>query len=244
MSTKQILFLILLFTVFGASAQKTVSHQNLYWLRYHNQLVFNKKISWNNEIENRRFFENNTQHHTIMHSHLHYKFYPNADVAFGLTYSLQSPQDPNATIDLVVPEKRIFQEISYDNPISSRFKLTHRLRIDERFIHKNNGKILLDGNDFNFRFRYRLQASCSLNSAEAKVPTTLKISNELMLNAGSTIVYNQFDQNRVYAGIEQGFTKNLSAELGYIHWYQQRASGNQFFSREIIRLTVFHKINI
>ena len=50
-----------------------------------------------------------------------------------------------------------------------------------------------------------------------------------MVNQGKHIVINQLDQNRIYLGIERGFYKGLSVELGYLHWYQQRPSANQFF---------------
>jgi hypothetical protein len=65
-----------------------------------------------------------------------------------------------------------------------------------------------------------------------------------MINVGKAIVYNQFDQNRIYVGIEQGLGKGISAEIGYLYWYQQRASGNQFFERDIIRFTLNHKIKL
>jgi hypothetical protein len=230
---------------FGLKAQtKQVTNQSLYWVRYYNQLSINKKWTWHNEFEDRRFFENNQQHHFIMHSRLHYKILQNADVAFGLTYSLQSPQDPNSISDLVVPEIRPVQEINYSNPTTKRLIIQHRLRIDERFIHRNDGKELLDGYDFNFRFRYRIQVSYKLSKEKSKTPTTLKVADELMVNAGDKIIYNQFDQNRVYAGIEQGLNKKFAIELGYLHWYQQRASGYQFFDRDIIRLTINHKIKL
>lgn len=157
---------------------------------------------------------------------------------------MQSSQDPNSTTGLVVPELRPVQEINLNNPLSKRFTLQQRLRIDERFIHKNNGIDLLDGYAFNFRFRYRLQASYKINKDEAKNATVLKVADELMINAGSNIIYNQFDQNRIYAGLEQGINKSISAELGYLHWYQQRAIGDQFFDRDIIRLTLYHKIKL
>ena len=227
---------------FGAKAQKTVTHQSLYWLRYYNQFAIHKNWTWHNEIDDRRFFENNKQHHLIMHSRLHYKIYKNADIAFGLTYSLQSPQEPNSNTDLVVPELRPVQEINLSNPLGKRFTFHQRLRIEERFLHKNNGMALLEGYAFNFRFRYRLQASYKINKEEANNPTTLKVADELMINAGRKIIYNQFDQNRIYAGLEQGINKNISIELGYLHWYQQRATGNQFFERDIIRFTLYHKI--
>lgn len=246
MPIKAAFFLLLFSSVsFGLHSQtKQVTNQNLYWIRYNNQMSLNKKWTLQNELENRRFFVPNRQHHFITHSRLHYKVLPNVDMAFGLTYSLQSPQNPNLTSGLVVPEIRPVQEVNYINPVTKQLAIQHRVRIDERFIHKNDSKVLTDGYDFNFRFRYRLQASYKLAQKESKMPTTLKISNEFMVNAGDKIIYNQFDQNRIYIAVDQGLSKNISAELGYIHWYQQRATGYQFFDREIIRLTMYHRIKL
>ena len=68
------------------------------------------------------------------------------------------------------------------------------------------------------------------------------MSDELMINVGNNIIYNLFDQNRIYLGMEQSFSKTISAELGYLYWFQQRSSGNQFFDRDIIRFTLLHRI--
>ncbi len=201
-------------------------------------------MTWHNEIDERRFFDNNRHQQLIIHSRLHYKFLKNFDAAFGLSYSSQSPQDPHSTSRLTIPEIRPVQEINYSNPISSKLNLQQRLRIDERFIHKNNGLNLLEGYNFNIRFRYRIQMSYRINGIEDKVPLAAKISDELMFNSGSTFAGRRFDQNRIYTGFEVGLVKNLSAELGYLHLYQQRAIINQFFERDILRLTIYHKIQI
>lgn len=240
-------FIILLLGVFQQKSfaqQKEVIPQSLYWTRYYNQLSINPQWTWHNEIDNRRFFNNNKQHHLIIHSHVHYKIHPSFDAAVGLTYSRQSPQFPDAPSALVVPEIRPFQEFNFTAAISKRLSLGQRLRIDERFIHKNNGKALLDGYDFNFRVRFRLQANMIVSKAISMNQTTLKIANELMVNAGSSIALNPFDQNRIYLGIEQNLGKKASVELGYLHWYQQRSSGYQFFKRDIIRLTLYHRIKL
>jgi hypothetical protein len=225
-----------------AAAQKIITYQSLYWLRYYNQLILNDKWVWHNEMEDRRFLETNRQHHTILHSRLHYKFFQNADIGIGATYSLQSPQNPYATTTLVVPEKRLVQELNLNNPMSKKFSLQQRLRIDERWIRKNDGKILYDGYDFNVRVRFRLQANYLISKSDAKNKTTLKMSDELMINVGNNIIYNLFDQNRIYLGMEQSFSKTISAELGYLYWFQQRSTGNQFFDRDIIRFTLLHRI--
>lgn len=238
-----VLFLILFQNKIGAQT-KQVTNQSLYWVRYYNQLSFNNKWTWHNEIDERRFFENNRQQQLIMHSKLHYSFLKNADIAVGFTYSLQSPQDPNATNQLVIPELRPVLELNFNTPITTKLSIQQRIRMDQRFIHANNGKELSDGYDFNCRFRYRLQLSYKLTSDINKLPLTLKLQNEFMLNIGKNFINNQFDQNRIYAGFEQEFNKNFSVELGYLYCYQQRASGYQFFNRDIIRLTIYHKIKL
>jgi Protein of unknown function (DUF2490) len=245
MTAKTFSFLLLfLLSSITAVSQKNITNQSLYWLRYYNQLSINKKLTWHNEIDDRRFFDANKQHHLIMHSRLHYKFFQNVDAALGMTYSLQSPQDPASTSELVIPELRPVQEINIVNPVTKKFSLQHRFRIEERFIHKNDGKTLLDGYDFNFRFRYRLQVNYIISKIEEKKPLTLKIAEEIMVNAGEHIVYNSFDQNRLYVGFEKSLGKGFSAELGYLYWFQQRSSGNQYFERDIMRFTLYHKIKL
>lgn len=238
-----IALLVLGFINFNVNAQKNITYQNLYWLRYYNQLSFGKKLTWHNEFENRRFNEN-IQHHFIIHSRIHYKVLNNLDVGVGVTYSLQSPQIPNSVSTLIVPEIRPEQELNFKTDLSKKISLLQRVRVDERFFRKNNGKVLQDGYDFNMRFRYRLQLNYVLSNEEAKVATTFKLADEIMFNTGEKIVYNVFDQNRIYIGLEQGINKNFTIELGYMYWFQQRAQENQFFDRDIVRLTLLHKIKL
>lgn len=224
--------------------QANITHQSLYWTRYYNQLSLNSKLTWHNEIDMRRFMDNSNLHHVIAHSHIHYKITPNFDIAAGITYSRQSPQFSDATSTLVIPEIRTFQEITQSQTLGKRVILSHRFRLDERFIRKNNGIELLEGSDFNFRFRYRPQLVINLSKLESKTQTNLKIADELMVNFGGEIVYNHFDQNRVYIALEKVLSKNFSVEMGYLHWYQQRASGKDFFDRNIMRLTILHKMKL
>lgn len=225
-------------------AQKETINQSLYWTRYFNQLALTPKLTWHNEIENRQFFEHNRQHHFIIHSRLHHKIFKRADFAAGFSYGRQSPHTTDSESRLSIPELRPYQEVNITNLYSRRFALQQRLRVDERFIKRNNDVELLDGYQFNFRFRYRLQASITLSKLESEKLTALKIADELMINAGDKILYNQFDQNRIYLGIEQGIAKGLALELGYLNWYQQRPSGKEFFARDIVRITFHHKINL
>jgi hypothetical protein len=65
-----------------------------------------------------------------------------------------------------------------------------------------------------------------------------------MINAGEKIIKNTFDQNRVYAAIQYGINQNIAIEFGYLNSFQQRASGIDYFNRDIIRFSIFHKMNL
>lgn len=246
MKTKLFAFLVLILlsiSLVKAQSQRENVVQNLYWFRYANTTaLLNPKLSVQFEAEGSRFLKTSERHHFITHSRLHYRVDTQFNVAGGITYSRQSSQFPFREQNLVVPELRLVQEANYNIPLSKRVSIQQRLRIDNRFIRRNNGAELLEGYYFNFRFRYRLQTSILLNKDLAKQSTILKISNEVMINAGNRIVYNIFDQNRIYIGIEKRFSKAISGEIGYLNWYQQTASGSLFFDRNIIRTTLFHTI--
>jgi Protein of unknown function (DUF2490) len=224
-------------------AQRQVTHQSLYWTRYYLQTSLAPKWVLHLEADNRRFWQPARQHHFIGHLHLHRQVAPQADVALGLTYSRQSPQLPDGS-GPTVPEWRPFQEVNLSQSLGKRVTLSQRFRLDERFIQRSNATELLPGHDFNLRFRYRLQLAWRLSPAGAVRPLLLKLADELMVNAGRHIVYNVFDQNRVYLGLEVGLTRRLAVELGYLHWYQQRPSGQDFFAREIVRFTLHHKFSL
>lgn len=63
-----------------------------------------------------------------------------------------------------------------------------------------------------------------------------------MINAGNNVGFSIFDQNRVYIGVEKNLHKNVSIEMGYLYWFQQRSTGYQFFKSDIFRFTLYHKM--
>jgi Protein of unknown function (DUF2490) len=224
---------------FSAFAQKNVSHQNLFWMRAMLQTNLSTRFFLINEIDNRRFYAGNTQHHTIQHSHLHFKINPNFDIAWGQTFSWQNPHFPDAAVKLRVPEIRPFQEMNASQVLSKRVVFSTRLRVDERFIRKTNGSELMDGYNFNLRYRLRLQYQFLVGKNKKG---SLELSDELMINSGKNV--NFFDQNRVYLAYEHNFPNQLSAEIGYLRWFQQRAQFDTYFQRDILRFTILKKINV
>jgi len=67
--------------------------------------------------------------------------------------------------------------------------------------------------------------------------------DEVMFNAGHRIIYNMFDQNRIYIALGTQISQNHLFELGYMNWFQQESTGYSFINRNILRFTLTHKIN-
>ena len=102
---------------------------------------------------------------------------------------------------------------------------------------------LVDGFEFaNYRFRYRIQAAVPLLKMADKRSIKFKIGNEILVNLGSNININVFDQNRVSAAMNYDILNNLSVEVGYLNWFQELPNGT-FFNRDVLRFAIFHNIS-
>lgn len=242
MKTVKILCLLLVCFVSKAQTEKNIDHQSLFWTRYYNQLTLNSKWSIHTEFDNRVFISPFEENLFLIRMHGRYKINDNFDLGAGVSYFSVATQVPEKTNDFRTPEYRIQQDISWKQEYGS-IALNQRFQVEERFIHNANTDGLKSGTSFNWRFRYRLQGEYSCWKKENQYLRAI-VYDELMINAGRNIVYNTFDQNRIYAGLQYGFNKNIALELGYLNSFQQRPSGVDYFDRDIIRFTFFHKIKL
>ncbi|MFM2367776.1 MAG: hypothetical protein RL619_72 [Bacteroidota bacterium] len=65
-----------------------------------------------------------------------------------------------------------------------------------------------------------------------------------MINFDEKTMKNTFNQNRIYGTLQYGINKNFALELGYLNSFQQRANRVNYFNRDIIRFSIFHKIRL
>lgn len=81
-----------------------------------------------------------------------------------------------------------------------------------------------------FRLRLRYRFRYMLNAPDFYTPGVLYLASsvELGLNMGAPVVYNTFNQNRIYAGIGYRFFNTARIELRYLDRLRTRGSGYQF----------------
>lgn len=234
--------LLLLCLIANAQTEKNVDQQSLLWTRYYNQLTINSKWSIHSEFDNRIFINPVEENLYVIRVHGRYKINKSVDLGAGFSYFSVATQVSEVTNDFRIPEYRGQQDISWKQEFGN-FMMNQRFQVEERFFHNANKDGLQSGTTFNWRFRYRLQGEFSCWKKDHQYLKAI-VYDEIMINAGENIIKNTFDQNRIYAALQYGINKNIALELGYLKSFQQRVNGVDYFDRDIIRFTFYHKIKL
>ncbi|MDI5896990.1 DUF2490 domain-containing protein [Flavobacterium yafengii] len=242
MKTIRIIFFLFVSVLCQAQTEKNIDHQSILWTRYYNQLLLNEKWSLHTEFDNRVFLKPVKENLYVIRIQGRYKINEQLESGIGFTHFSVATQVPEVSYTFNTPEYRGQQDLTWKLNIN-KVTLLQRFQTEERFIHNANKESLLPGTTFSWRFRYRLQADYIFWKKENQYLKTI-LSDEIMFNAGKSIVKNTFDQNRVYAALQYGMNKNIALELGYLNSFQRRANGIDYFNRDIIRFSIFHKIKV
>jgi hypothetical protein len=242
MKVLRLLFLLGLISPFlSAQNQKNTEQQTLAWIRYYNIFPLSQKWSLHSELDNRSFLNPVHENVFVLRFQGRYRASDLVDLGGGFAFFNVNTQNPDIDPDYSIPEYRFQQDATLIGDIGN-VTFHNRFQLEERFIEKANKIELLDEFSFSLRFRYRLQATFDIWKKENR---SLKgtISDEVMLNFGADNKRNTFDQNRFYVALRYHFNPNIGLELGYLKNFQRRASGVDFYDRDIIRFTVYHRIN-
>ena len=220
-------FLLILLLPLAHLASGQTTHEQGYWLRAYLRVHLTDRWTWHSELDERRLLSPARQWQLITHHHLHYRLARPLDVGLGTSYSRQPPASGGYTLQ----EWRGFLETTLTSTLSPKLRLQNRLRLEQRWIEpaaEQPGPWESRG-----RLRYRLQADWQLTPA-----WKLRASDEILFHP------DQFDQNRVYAGLERQLGAGFAAELGYLWFYQHRYHRPDYFSRDVLRFTLFKDLNL
>jgi hypothetical protein len=215
------------------STGKEVQDREMTWLAYFNQTRFTKRSGlW---FDGHMRLSDSEIHTMIGRAGYIYYFSDNARFSTGYAYISQPGH--NGAAD--AKEHRPWQQIQWFDK-RSWFSMSQYIRLEQRFRKVGDS-------DYDFlSHRVRLNFSMTIPLTKKEVaPKTpfIFLSDELFVNAGKNIVYNYFDQNRLFIGVGYQFTPKLNAHLGYLNVFQQSALGNTFVNTDAFRLFVFHNLD-
>lgn len=234
--------LFLSLQVYSQAPDKQIHSREQTWLGYFNQTRLTNKFGLWLDIHYRQtdnFVERPFQ--LLIRPAVTYFIKDNLRVNVG--YALVE-HFPAKGLHTTRTEHRPWQQIWWNQKYTGLTTLQW-LRLEQRFNQKVVADKIEPGYNYNFRARYNFSFFVPLKGKEmvAKTPFAV-LQNEVFLNFGKRVVYNTFDQNRLFVGVGYQFTSHLNAQLGYMNLWQQEAPGNSYFMTHAVRLFVFHSLDL
>ncbi len=129
-------------------------------------------------------------------------------------------------------EHRVYQQLQLGSHVG-KVSLLQRFRSEQRWQEKVVDDRFTSKYKFTNRVRYLLSVTVPLFK-DPQLPK-LVIADELAVQFGREILYNTFDQNRIFLGIRQQVSQSLAFDFGYMQVYQQKASGYQYDKNHTLR---------
>ena len=130
-----------------------------------------------------------------------------------------------------------FQFFHHQKQLNGKIMHTWRYRYELRWQSP-----LTDDERFFTRFRFRYRIRYMINSTNFYENRTIyaAVSNEIGLNIGKNVVYNTFNQNRLYVGLGIRVKNTLRIELRYVNRYRTRgATGLEFDRGQGVMLGIY-----
>jgi len=243
---KPSLLIFILLSVFSGPVlgqQKQVVHYNQLWYAYNNNTRLTDRWGIWMDIQNKdksEFVHNFDVKENTLGGIYYLKNKMKLTGAF--TYIQSFPNDKLP--DFYAPEYRPWQMVQWKNNWKTT-SFAHWVRLEERFKTKTiNGNQLTNNFDFSYRLRYNVFIEKPLTvKKHEKGAISLSIAEEIYLNYGKTIVYNTFDQNRIFGGLLYYFNTHDWLQFGYTNVIQHLSSKDKYKSIDAIKLTFFNNLD-
>lgn len=234
--------LVLLFPIliFGqGAAKKEINQQVQTWVSLNTLTKFSDHwgVVADAHIRENGFFESNNFY--FLRGGISY--IPNSAVSLTGGYAHMWLAPTREGWSTYSDENRIYEQAQLSTKIG-KVSVLQRLRNEQRW----HEIMINDEPSGNLRFtdRVRYLASFTIPVFSNKKLPSLVLSDEILVQFGKDIVYNTFDQNRLFIGIKQNVTTKLSYDLGYMNVYQQKIIGNQYDMNHTIRLFFYLNTSI
>ncbi|HEX8505451.1 MAG TPA: DUF2490 domain-containing protein, partial [Hymenobacter sp.] len=154
-----------------------------------------------------------------------YQVLPRVQVSAGYTSFITHPfgRYPTASTGVPYPERRLHQDVQLSDTVG-RVVLTHRLRLEQRWIGQlaEGGSRDVQAWQYQNRIRYQLAATLPLQGRTLDDGEWyLNAFDELFMGFGRAVNLNVFNQNRISGGLGYQVNEDFQVELNYLNQITQ-----------------------
>lgn len=225
---KQILLALFLSLPTSLIFAQTVN-QNTGWLFFLNSTKFNDKWGAHFDLQVRSQDNWDGIRNLLIRPGVTYYINKNSNATLGYlftqTYLLDKIVVGGGSLKNTLTEHRIWQQYIYSHQLWKNAGLSHRFRLEQRFIEQRQTDDL-----FSQRFRYFFRLVQPLQKQEGAFTkgAFAALQNELFFNLQNKQALNGslFDQNRAYLALGYRFSKKFDIEAGYLNQSVKGATAN------------------
>lgn len=169
-------------------------------------------------------------------------------VGGAYTYFVTFPYGkyPQADQEAPYSEHRIHEDIELSETYG-RLKLSHRFRLEQRWLSQlaaNNPRQIVDW-QFQNRIRYQLTAEVPLQGVTLDDGEFyLNFFDELFIGFGQNVEENVFNQNRISGGLGYQFRKGMQLELNYLNQIVQHAERDPITNQSVFENNNGFRLNL
>lgn len=237
-----ILIVFLAVSIIGFSQKQIDNHLNSWW-NNSSTIKFNDKFSVSGLYSWRRYDLVNTWQQSLARIGFNYKVKNNFTVTPGYDWVVTFPYKKGYDF----AEHRLFEQFTIKNKIG-RVGITHRYRLEQRFLENiklnDASEYVSNGYRFRQRIRYRFILTVPLNHKEMTDKTLfVSVFNELFLNIGKGAGVRPLDQDWVNAALGWKFNKSTSLKLGYQNQYFIKGNGYDVEQNHILFIGFNHNFD-
>lgn len=215
-------------------------HNEIGWFNYFGTFKIAEKYSIHTEYQWRRTNFISDKQQDLLRVGVNYQANPKLQLRLGYagieTYPYGEYAINSQGKDFT--EHRLFQMVTLNDKIS-KFELSHRFMLEQRFVGRYTLPKLTVEDDYIFlnRLRYMFRVQLPLKGTEIKNKTPyIAAYDEIFIGFGKNVNENIFDQNRIGLLVGYRFDNNFRIEAGYLNQTLQ-------LGREINQRNVFQSNN-
>ncbi|MEJ2005448.1 MAG: DUF2490 domain-containing protein [Cyclobacteriaceae bacterium] len=219
------------FTVLAQQQEKVINDQEQFWWSVNTTARFSDKLGMVGDFHLRRNdFLNETNFYFVRVGAVYWASDQLTLVAgYGHLWLSKDTESSNL---IYQGENRIYQQVQWKSR-SGRFSFLNRVRNEQRWhdVLDNEGEYVRT----RFSNRVRFLASVSFRVFNNPRLPQLVVADEVHVHFGKEMIYNTFDQNRIFTGIKVPVTRDLKFDFGYMMVYQQHFDGYTYDMNHTLR---------
>lgn len=198
------------------------------WLASFNTVKTGKKTSIHADIQLRSTDELVHTQTLLLRSGLNFHLSKHFIVTGGYAFITNRRVVDN--ISGYAPEHRLWEQVIFNHKLKSIF-VSHRFRLEQRFISKTNvqnDELQHDGSAYANRMRYFIRNLIPFHQQKTfSKGMFAALQNEVFVNFGNKANVNGkfFDQNRLYMALGYRIHPSVDVETGYLYQYVAGRNG-------------------